>query len=109
MTKTHTEIISKITSTCSVGVKCPHCNRSHVTKSGKNIHGEQRYRCCNPECKTITFMLEYRYQACAPGVKDKIVEMAVNASGIRDTARVLGINKNTVISTLKKNRAALYR
>jgi len=54
-------------------------------------------------------MLEYRYQACAPGVKDKIVEMAVNASGIRDTARVLGISKNTVISTLKKNQAALYR
>jgi len=28
--------------------------------------------------------------------------MAINGSGIRDTARVLTIDKNTVISTLKK-------
>ena len=29
--------------------------------------------------------------------------MALNGSGIRDTARVLGINMNTVMSTLKKS------
>ena len=29
--------------------------------------------------------------------------MAINNSGIRDTARVLGIAKGTVISTLKKS------
>jgi transposase-like protein len=28
--------------------------------------------------------------------------MSINGNGIRDTARVLKINKNTVISTLKK-------
>jgi hypothetical protein len=28
--------------------------------------------------------------------------MALNGSGIRDTARVLKINKNTIIGTLKK-------
>jgi len=33
---------------------------------------------------------------------EKIVEMAINSSGIRDTVRVLKINKNTVINTLKK-------
>ena len=37
-----------------------------------------------------------------PGIKRQVVEMAINGSGIRDTGRVLGINKNTVISTLKK-------
>ncbi|MDI1294119.1 MAG: IS1-like element transposase [Methylobacter sp.] len=31
-----------------------------------------------------------------------MVEITINGSGIRDTGRVLGINKNTVISTLKK-------
>ena len=31
--------------------------------------------------------------------------MALNGSGIRDTARVLKINKGTVISALKKKRA----
>ena len=31
-----------------------------------------------------------------------IIKMAVNGNGIRDTARVLGISKDTVISVLKK-------
>jgi transposase-like protein len=38
------------------------------------------------------------------GIKEKIIDMATNASGIRDTARVLGIDKNTVISQLKKRK-----
>ena len=49
-------------------------------------------------------MLEYCYKACEVGIKEKIIDMATNASGIRDTARVLGINKNTVISQLKKEK-----
>ena len=48
-------------------------------------------------------MLAYRYKAYEPGVKETVVEMAINSSGIRDTARVLGIAKGTVISTLKKS------
>jgi len=71
-------------------------------KSGKSATGTQRYTCYNPECTTKTFMLEYLYRAYEPGIKEKIIDMAINASGVRDTARVLGINKNTVISTLKK-------
>jgi len=47
-------------------------------------------------------MLNYRYRACQAGIKDQVVEMAINGSGIRDTARVLKINKNTVICILKK-------
>jgi len=39
-----------------------------------------------------------------PEVKQQIVEMAVNGSGIRDTARVLKINPTTVIEELKKDR-----
>ena len=78
-------------------------------KSGRSAAGTQRYRCHNPECKTKTFMLDYRYKACEPGIKEHVVDMSINGSGIRDTARVLKINKNTVISTLKKNRAALSR
>lgn len=51
-------------------------------------------------------MLTYRYKACEPGIKEQVLDMAINGSGIRDTARVLKINKNTVISTLKKSRTA---
>jgi transposase-like protein len=35
-------------------------------------------------------------------VKEQIVEMALNASGIRDTARVLPVSTNTVMRELKK-------
>ena len=49
-------------------------------------------------------MLDYRYKACESGVTEKIVEMAINGRGIRDTARVLNINKNTVINTFKQRK-----
>ena len=35
-------------------------------------------------------------------VKQQIVDMAMNASGIRDTARVLHVSPTTVIKELKK-------
>jgi len=50
-------------------------------------------------------MLEYSYKAYEPGVKEQVVDMAINGSGIRDTARVLAISKGTVISTLKKRKS----
>jgi transposase-like protein len=37
-------------------------------------------------------------------VKQQIVDMAINASGIRDTARVLHVSTNTVMKELKKRR-----
>jgi len=76
-------------------------------KSGKNALGVQRYLCQKVDCETKTFMLKYRYRAYNPGVKEQIVDMAISGSGIRDTAKVLKINKNTVISTLKKKLTVL--
>jgi transposase-like protein len=35
--------------------------------------------------------------------------MALNGSGIRDTARVLGVSPTTVISTLEKKRRRFTR
>ena len=78
-------------------------------KSGKSASGTQRYRCQNAGCDTKTFMLKYHYRAYHPGIKEQIIEMAINGSEIRDTARVLKINKNTVISTLKKKRTVSSR
>ena len=37
-------------------------------------------------------------------VKQQMVEMTLNGSGVRDTARVLGVSPTTVLSTLKKKR-----
>ena len=81
-------------------VSCRDCNSVNVMKYGKTEEGKQRYHCNN--CYR-TFLLNYTYNAYTPGVKDQIIDMAVNASGTRDTARVLGISPNTVTSTLKKS------
>jgi transposase-like protein len=48
--------------------------------------------------------LDYVYEANKEGVAEKIVEMAINGSGIRDTGRVLGISATTVIARLKNFR-----
>nr|WP_317451640.1 IS1-like element transposase [Methylobacter psychrophilus] len=37
--------------------------------------------------------------ACELGIKERVIDMAINGSGIRDTGRVLKIDKNTVINT----------
>jgi transposase-like protein len=41
--------------------------------------------------------LDYSHPGQSPEVKEQIVEMAMNASGIRDTARVLHVSTNTVM------------
>ena len=51
------------------------------------------------------FQLDYINNASKPGIKEQIVEMAINGSGVRDTVRVLKVGINTVIRTLKKSRA----
>jgi transposase-like protein len=82
---------------------CPTCNGTDVIKHGTTAAGKQRYRCQNPECQKKTFIRDYSYEAYLPQVKQKISDMAMNESGIRDTARMLGISPNTVIDTLKKS------
>ncbi len=85
------------------------CDSYNIIKSGTNAKGTQRYLCQSIDCETQTFMLDYYYKACESGITEKIVEMAINGSEIRDTARVLKINKNTVINTLKKRKAVLFK
>lgn len=87
----------------TIAVKCPHCQSEDVIKNGKDPKGKQRFMCKNPDCKHKTFRLEYDYQACIPAVKQAIVDLALNGSGVRDTSRVLKVSPNTVTSTLKKN------
>jgi transposase-like protein len=42
------------------------------------------------------------YAGHSAEIKQQIVDMAMNASGIRDTARVLHVSPTTVIKELKK-------
>ena len=80
-------------------ISCKYCNSSDVVRYGTQS-GHSRFRC--KLCGRI-FKTEYIYRAYEPGVEDQIVDMALNGSGVRDTARVLGIGKNTVTAKLKKS------
>ena len=57
---------------------------------------------CNSDCLRRTFILDYSYRAYLPEVKEQILDMAMNSSGIQDTARVLRISPTTMMETLKK-------
>ncbi|MEZ8193076.1 IS1 family transposase [Vibrio splendidus] len=84
----------------TIQVNCRFCSQSNaVRKHGKGVAGYQRFRCL--DCQR-TFQLDYAYEASKPGVKDKILEMAMNSSGVRDTGRVLKVAYNTVLRTFKK-------
>ena len=80
-------------------IRCSHCAGTNLQKNGKSLEGTQRWYC--KDCGKY-FRLEYRYNACKKGVKEEIITMTLNSSGVRDIGRVLHISKNTVTSVLKK-------
>ena len=82
-----------------VQVVCVRCHQTKgVVKNGKGESGHQRYLCRS--CKK-SFQLEYVYNANQPGTHDRIIEMTMNGSGVRDIGRVLKISPTTVIAHLK--------
>lgn len=81
-----------------IEIKCRYCDLNEVSKHGIQS-GQQRYRC--KSCGR-SFQLDYRYNARKKGVKEQIIKMAQNGSGVRDTSRVLQVSVNTVIDCLKK-------
>ncbi len=90
-----------------IAVLCPHCHSDQIVKRGKTARGTQRYLCQNALCIKWSFLLDYCNRGCLPEVKDLIVDMSVNASGVRDTARSLHISTNTVLRELKKKEPLL--
>ena len=93
----------------TVPVQCPYCHSSEVIKAGKQANGTQRYQCPNGRCARRIFLLQYRDRGRVPEVRRQVVDLALNGSGIRDTARVLRISPTTVIAVLKKSRRAAPR
>ncbi len=90
-----------------IAVRCPHCHSDQIVKRGKTARGTQRYLCENQACATGSFLLDYRNRGCLPEVKQLIIDMSLNASGVRDTARSLHISTDTVLRALKKKEPAL--
>ncbi len=88
-------------------VRCPHCQSEAVVKYGKASNGKARFRCQQRERCGRTFLRSYAYPGCLPTVKQQIVEMTRNGSGIRDITRVLHVGPNTVLKELKKSGRSL--
>ena len=89
---------------------CPSCQSTDIVRHGTTSEGKQRYRC--RACRLgrgRTFLLTYAYAGLSSEVKQQIVEMAMNASGIRDTVRVLHVSPTTVIKELKKRHLNLRK
>jgi transposase-like protein len=84
-------------------VRCPHCQSEAVVKYGKASNGKTRFRCQQSDRCGRTFLQSYAYPGCLPTVKQQIVEMTLNGSGIRDIVRVLQVGPNTVLKELKKS------
>ena len=82
-------------------VCCIYCNSTDIVKHGHSETGKQRYRCCNDVCAHTTFMRDYTNVGCLPEMKSKVVDMALNAGGIRDTSRVLNVSPPIVIKILR--------
>ena len=93
----------------TIPVQCPYCHSTVVIKAGKQATGAQRYQCQNRQCARRIFLLQYQDRGRIPEIRRQVVDMAINGSGIRDTARVLRISPTTVIAVLKKSRRAATR
>jgi IS1 family transposase/transposase-like protein len=90
-----------------IAVECPKCYSTDVSKNGKSAQGKQRYLCKNSECPYRTFILDHSYPGRTRQVKQQIIEMSLNGSGVRDISRVLKVGAPTVIRELKKKKSQL--
>jgi insertion element IS1 protein InsB len=80
-------------------ITCPRCRSLSIIKNGISAQGKQRYRC--RDCLR-QFITNYTYRACLPEVRELIVPMTMNGSGVRDVCRVLKVSINTVIKTIRQ-------
>ena len=81
---------------------CPHCPGTDIVRHGQTRQGKYRYQCREKRRAGRPCLLDSRYPGQSPAVTEQRVEMALHASGMRDTARVLQISTATVIHELKK-------
>ncbi len=81
---------------------CPYCQGIDIVKNGKTPQGQQRFLCRESLCEGRTFIYDYAEPGQSRQVKEQIVDLPLNGSGIRDTAGVLHDSTSTVIKELKK-------
>ena len=90
-----------------VEVKYRYCKQiENVIKAGYPISGKQHG---TSVIMNKYFQLEYSNNACKPGVKEQIVEMAINGRGVRSTKRAFKINIHPLIQTLNLGLKNLFK
>ena len=89
---------------CYEEITCPRCSLRNIVKNGTTANQKQRYRC--KACRR-QFITDYTYRGCQLSVRQLVLPMTMNASGIRDIARVLRISPTTVLSLLKTAASAV--
>jgi transposase-like protein len=65
-------------------IKCPFCETTNLGKARESAKGVQHYFCKNKDCPKHTFMLKYENKACEFGIKETVIDIAINGSGIRE-------------------------
>src|SRR4029434_5013923 len=90
-----------------VQVQCPDCHSADVVQYGKQANGTQRYRCDNPDCPRVIFLLQYHDKGRLPAVKQQIIDMTLNGSGVPGTVRGVRVIPASVIDVLKKKEPAV--
>src|SRR5438445_687391 len=65
-----------------ISVLCPLCHSDQVIKGGKTKAGQLRYKCQNTDCPRYSFQLDLLYKGRTPAIKEQIVDMSLNGSGI---------------------------
>jgi len=76
---------------------CPYGHGTAIVRHGTTPEGKQRSRCRACPERGRTFLLAYAYAGQSPVIKQHLVDRAMNASGMRDTARVVHVSPTTVL------------
>ena len=73
----------------TIVVSCRYCGKPEaVRRKGRSTQGHQPHRRTGYRCENCkrTFQLDYHKRAYEPCIKEQVIDMALNGSGIRDTA-----------------------
>jgi len=76
----------------------PSCYGTEIVRHGTSPEGKHRSRCRQyHEGRGRTWLLAYAYAGPSPAIKQPIVDSAMNARAMRDTARVLPVSPTMVL------------
>jgi hypothetical protein len=88
-----------------IAVRCPHCQSDQLITRGQTARGTQRSFCQNTRGARGRCLLDSCNRGGLPDVKHPLIDMGLNASGVRDTARSLPICPHTGLRALPKKEA----